>query len=151
MDTINPSHSINCMIRPSKIFLMVNLFFYCLLLFWWQQSVDDIIPMICGTISIVVLLCYSVWRYIFLASPNSWIGFEAKDSPTWSLVSRKGKIFDATLRPDSYLFPGLLQLRFNVSGRYRPVTITVFKDSLMPDDWRRLRVLLTWALSKTSS
>jgi hypothetical protein len=97
-----------------------------------------------GIAILLSFLAYTLWRYILLAAPQSWIGLEAKESQEWAIVSRSGKIYNALLRKDSQIFPGMITLRFNIPDYFRPVTITLFKDSLMPDEWRRLRAFLKW-------
>jgi len=137
--------------RPSKIFLALFVAFNFLVVLSWSQFSHGMPSIkVFGALAITLLFCYGAWRYIFLASPESWIGFQGATSLNWSIISRKGKVISAVLRKDTQIYPWLISLRFNVEGYYCPITITLFKDSLSHTDWRRLRVLLGWSISLPS-
>ena len=57
-----------------------------------------------------------------------------------------GRESGAVLRTDTLVTPWLIQLRFDLPGRRRPVSLLICRDAVSPAEIRRLRTLLRFTV-----
>lgn len=80
-----------------------------------------------------------VWRNGFLRGKSAIIAINALPDNKWVLTTRANR-YETTLRADSTVTHLVSILRFQCPGRYFPLSCTVFRDSLEPDEYRQLTV-----------
>jgi hypothetical protein len=82
-----------------------------------------------------------IWCYGLLKGKNAIHTLKALPDDQWLLITKTGR-FEAVLRGDSTVTHLVSILRVEVEGQRFPPSCTIFKDSLPPDDYRRLVVAI---------
>jgi hypothetical protein len=91
-----------------------------------------------------VAACYVgdiLWSSGLLLSQNAVLSVRRQLDGEWYLRTHQAE-YRASLLGDSIATGFVLILRFQVVGQYWRKTCVIFRDSLVADDYRRLRVLL---------
>jgi toxin CptA len=102
-----------------------------LLNFSWELKAALLIIL---AISLVVVLR---GRGIGNVSSLTW-----KDGGEWALKLDNGTEYETQLLPSSYVNPWLVVLNFHKAENNRGRSVTLFRDALDPESFRRLRVRL---------
>ena len=93
-------------------------------------------------------LCLSAWtllrRHALPRAPTSLIRLQGRADGGLEGLTRDGEWLSLSLLPSTTLFPGFAVLSLRPQGGGRSRALTVFPDTLSPDDWRTLRVWLRW-------
>jgi toxin CptA len=79
-----------------------------------------------------------------LAAPNSIIALEVKEDCTCAIETRSGKRLDCIVLPTSYVSASLTILNLKAEGEMLARHVVILPDSINPEDFRKLRVLLRW-------
>lgn len=82
-----------------------------------------------------------IWCDGLLKGKNAIQTMTLLSDDQWLLMTSAGR-FEATLKGDSTVTHLVSILRFKLEGQRFPLSCTVFKDSLPPDDYRRLVVAI---------
>ncbi len=96
------------------------------------------------TLVICISLVFYFMRNARLAAPNSIIALEVKEDCTCAIETRSGKRLDCILLPTSYVSVSLTILNLKADGEMLARHVVILPDSLNPEDFRKLRVLLRW-------
>ena len=96
------------------------------------------------TLVFCVSLVFYLKRNARLAAPNSIIALEVKEDCTCAIETRSGKRLDCILLPTSYVSVSLTILNLKADGEMLARHVVILPDSLNPEDFRKLRVLLRW-------
>lgn len=86
---------------------------------------------------------YIVWRHVLLQGRMAVNRLIYQGHGRWQ-ISTPHQSYTAELRGDSTVTAWVSILRFNIPERRFPVSVTVFRDSFVKDEYRRLIVLLKW-------
>ena len=92
-------------------------------------------------------LLHALWvvpSRIALSSDSAWRGLR-QDRQGWSLWSRRGGWQPVQLRPDSLALPLMVVLRFRAPGQWFARGLCIARDSMPPEQHRRLRVRLKFS------
>lgn len=82
-----------------------------------------------------------IWCYGLLKGKNAIQTIAPMSDDQWLLTTKTGR-YEAILKGDSTVTHLISILRFVVAGQRFPLSCTIFKDSLPPDDYRRLVVAI---------
>jgi len=85
---------------------------------------------------------YYFKQNILLSADNSVICISQSIAGDWSLGLHDHSELPVELCDDSYIHPMLVILNFKVSGRYRRISLPLFKDALNEEQHRQLRCQL---------
>ena len=96
------------------------------------------------TLVICISLVFYLMRNARLAAPNSIIALEVKEDCTCAIETRSGKRLDCIVLPTSYVSASLTILNLKADGEMLARHVVILPDSLNPEDFRKLRVLLRW-------
>ena len=96
------------------------------------------------TLVICISLVFYLKRNARLAAPNSIIALEVKEDCTCAIETRSGKRLDCILLPTSYVSVSLTILNLKADGEMLARHVVILPDSINPEDFRKLRVLLRW-------
>ena len=96
------------------------------------------------TLVFCVSLVFYLKRNARLASPNSIIRLEIMEDCTCAIETRSGQQLDCILLPTSYASASLTILNLKADGEMLARHVVILPDSIDPEDFRKLRVLLRW-------
>lgn len=96
------------------------------------------------TLVFCVSLVFYLKRNARLAAPNSIIALEIMEDCACAIETRSGKRLDCILLPTSYVSASLTILNLKADGEMLARHIVILPDSINPEDFRKLRVLLRW-------
>ncbi len=96
------------------------------------------------TLVICISLVFYLKRNARLASPNSIIALQIEEDCTCAIETRGGKRLDCILLPTSYVSASLTILNLKANGEMLARHVVILPDSINPEDFRKLRVLLRW-------
>lgn len=96
------------------------------------------------TLVFCVSLVFYLRRNARLAAPNSIIALEITEDCACAIETRSGKRLDCILLPTSYVSASLTILNLKADGEMLARHIVILPDSIHPEDFRKLRVLLRW-------
>lgn len=88
-------------------------------------------------LAILAISMFVVLRSKGLANVNNMTW---KEGGEWVLELNDGTQYETYLLPSSYISPWLVVLNFNKVENQRNRSITLFRDALDPESFRRLRV-----------
>lgn len=139
---VNTTNSLHINLRPSKQCLILLLFIYSG-------------PLVLSTLlpwplwAIIILECclgYSLTRnirhYAQLRASNSIVKLSYHQETGWQLTDRQNRSHTARLLPSTRAFPWLLVLNFELYPKKTQRNILVFSDSVLPKQFRLLRLKL---------
>ncbi len=95
-------------------------------------------------IGIILIAAYGIFILIDVGlrwSPRSIIALRRHPDGMW-LLQTPEKHYEGALRGDSTVTQWISVLRFQIPQQYKPKTCIIFRDSLEPDEYRRLLVIL---------
>lgn len=81
------------------------------------------------------------WKFGLLRAKSSILSIRRQDDGRWQ-VSTQENTYLADMKGDSTVSGIASALRFRVEGSLLPVSCIIFRDSLLPEEYRRLLVLL---------
>ena len=96
------------------------------------------------TLVFCVSLVFYLKRNARLAAPNSIIALEIMEDCACAIETRSGKRLDCILLPTSYVSASLTILNLKADGEMLARHVVILPDSINPEDFRKLRVLLRW-------
>ncbi len=96
------------------------------------------------TLVFCVSLVFYLKRNARLAAPNSIIALEMMEDCACAIETRSGKRLDCILLPTSYVSASLTILNLKADGEMLARHVVILPDSINPEDFRKLRVLLRW-------
>ncbi len=96
------------------------------------------------TLVICTSFVFYLKRNARLAAPNSIIALEIEEDCTCAIETRSGKRLDCILLPTSYVSASLTILNLKADGEMLARHVVILPDSINPEDFRKLRVLLRW-------
>ena len=96
------------------------------------------------TLVFCVSLVFYLKRNARLAAPNSIIALEIMEDCACAIETRSGKRLDCILLPTSYVSASLTILNLKANGEMLARHVVILPDSINPEDFRKLRVLLRW-------
>ena len=96
------------------------------------------------TLVFCVSLVFYLRRNARLAAPNSIIALEIMEDCACAIETRSGKRLDCILLPTSYVSASLTILNLKADGEMLARHVVILPDSINPEDFRKLRVLLRW-------
>ena len=96
------------------------------------------------TLVFCVSLVFYLKRNARLAAPNSIIALEIIEDCACAIETRSGKRLDCILLPTSYVSASLTILNLKADGEMLARHVVILPDSIDPEDFRKLRVLLRW-------
>ena len=96
------------------------------------------------TLVFCVSLVFYLKRNAWLAAPNSIIALEIMEDCACAIETHSGKRLDCILLPTSYVSASLTILNLRADGEMLARHIVILPDSINPEDFRKLRVLLRW-------
>lgn len=105
------------------------------------------VPQWLQTLGLLLCLLQAAWvipSRILLSADSSWRGLR-RDQLGWSLWSRRGGWQPVQLRPDSLALPLMVVLRFRLPGQWFARGLCIARDSMPPEQHRRLRVRLKFS------
>jgi toxin CptA len=97
------------------------------------------------TLVICISLVFYLRRNARLAAPNSIIALEVKEDCACAIETRSGKRLDCIVLPTSYVSASLTILNLKADGEVLARHVVILPDSINPEDFRKLRVLLRWS------
>ena len=99
-----------------------------------------IVPKIAFDVFIILYLTYIFWFDGLRHSPHSIIELQWRQPNQWFLRMRARELLyePAVLLPDSTITRWVSILRFKIPGQEKVRSCIVFRDSLVPDAYRRL-------------
>ena len=96
------------------------------------------------TLVFCVSLVFYLKRNARLAAPNSIVALEIMEDCACAIETRSGKRLDCILLPTSYVSASLTILNLKADGEMLARHVVILPDSINPEDFRKLRVLLRW-------
>ncbi|HMK13611.1 MAG TPA: protein YgfX [Burkholderiales bacterium] len=95
-------------------------------------------------LAICISLVFYLKRNARLAAPNSIVALELKEDWTCAIETRSGKRLNCIVLPTSYVSASLTILNLKADGEMLARHVVILPDSINPEDFRKLRVLLRW-------
>lgn len=102
----------------------------------------------CAAVAVVAVCGLVIRRHALLRSGRSISAIQPLPQGECVVKYRSGEEAQATILPDSVVWPWMLLLRIAPGGRGRPSVILLARDSLAEEDWRRLSIWLRWQASE---
>ena len=96
------------------------------------------------TLVFCISLVFYLNRNVRLAALNSVIALEINEDCTCTIETRSGKQLDCILLPTSYVSASLTILNLKANDELLARHVVILPDSIDPEDFRKLRVLLRW-------
>ena len=103
------------------------------------------------TLVFCVSLVFYLKRNARLAALNSIIALEIMEDCACAIETRSGKRLDCILLPTSYVSASLTILNLKADGEMLARHVVILPDSINPEDFRKLRVLLRWKFKVKSA
>ncbi len=110
------------------------------------------LPLLIQTLVIIIVLIslyYNLSLHSLLRFNQSINALCWFDDNEWQLTQRDGNKLHALLTMNSYLYPQLTILNFNLLGSKKTRTVIIFFDAIDENTFRQLRVRLRLLQSKT--
>lgn len=128
-------------IKPSKCYLVILILFII-----GSLAVTASLPLALSLksllfIAVAVYGAQLIWRHGLLKSRNAILNIEHRPGGVWMIETRTQRL-EAALRGDSTVTHLASVLRFQLSGQRFPLSCTLFRDSLAPDVYRQLTVVI---------
>jgi hypothetical protein len=92
--------------------------------------------------SLLILLAISMFAVLRGKGLASVDNLTWKESDEWVLALRDGSQYETQLLPSTYVSPWLVVLNFGKAENQRARSVTLFRDALDEETFRRLRVRL---------
>ena len=93
-------------------------------------------------ISLLILIAVSMFVVLRKKGFANVSTLTWKEGGEWALELNDGVRYETVLLPSSYVSPWLVVLNFNKAENQRDRSVTLFRDALDPETFRRLRVRL---------
>lgn len=96
-------------------------------------------------LAIVLSGYHAVWRIAMLRSNRCIVSLEVDRTGLVNVQSRHGEWHEARLLGTTFVSPALTILNLELADRGVARHVAIMRDSLAPEDFRQLRVLLRWS------
>ncbi len=100
---------------------------------------------ITGAAVIALSFARSMWLHALLRAQPSIIALSIEDRESCTLETRSGAILSSHIVGSTYVTPLLTVINAKPSGARFMRHIVILPDSITPEEYRQLRVLLRWA------
>lgn len=137
--------------------LQVSKLFFCLLCILYGIAILSVmlsaLPIILKIITVLLCLLIMIWsmqRYVLLQSPHSIIFAKIEKGVTWQLMDKSGKLQSACLQNNTICTRWLVILNFKLASHFWGLPIIIFPDSITSDRFRQLRAYLYTVRGKTA-
>lgn len=134
-------------IQPSRLCFRVTLGLHAAaLLAIWLSGFETFTQWV-FTLLLALIWAYILPRYLRLSHVLSVTGVRwLADRKSLSVCCSNGQWYPVAAQRETLVWPFLVAFSVRVQGRYLPLTVLVFCDSVAEDQFRRLKVLARFAV-----
>ncbi len=97
-----------------------------------------------GIVLLVASLTYYLRKDAFLSFSHSVVSFELSDEMRCTLTTRSGELMNCWIQNSTFVAPYLTVLNLKPEGKFFVRSVVILSDSLVAEEFRRLRILLRW-------